>query len=197
MENSLIFTEYFFLRLLINVVSMIVLVRIVYYNSYKKKDWFFAFFLLNFIVFLLSYILFKTGGMSSIGGAFALLAAFSLLRFRTVTISITDMTYLFTTMTFGLINSIMNGSYIEVIAVNVLIIGAVFVVDGNILIRNQKSKTIDYPSLENIRPDQHVKLIEELREFTGLDIKKITIEHIDVRRGRVLIRMYYFLFFFR
>ena len=130
--------------------------------------------------------------MSSIGGAFALLAAFSLLRFRTVTISITDMTYLFTTMTFGLINSIMNGSYIEVIAVNVLIIGAVFIVDGNILIRNQKSKTIDYPSLDNIKPDQHVKLIAELREFTGLDIQKITIEHIDIRRERVLIKMYYY-----
>ncbi len=192
MEDSLIFTGYFFLRLLINVVSMIVLVRIVYYNSYKKKDWFFAFFVLNFIVFLLSYILFKTGGMSSIGGAFALLAAFSLLRFRTVTISITDMTYLFTTMTIGLINSIMNGSYFEVIVINALIIGAVFVVDGNILIRNQKSKTIDYPSLENIRPDQHVKLIEELREFTGLDIQKITLEHIDVRKGSVLIRMHYY-----
>ncbi len=192
MEDSLIFTGYFFLRLLINVVSMIVLVRIVYYNSYKKKDWFFAFFVLNFIVFLLSYILFKTGGMSSIGGAFALLAAFSLLRFRTVTISITDMTYLFTTMTFGLINSIMNGSYFEVIAVNALIIGAVFVVDGNILIRNQKSKTIDYPSLENIKPDQHVKLIAELHEVTGLNIQKISIEHIDVRKGSVLIRMHYY-----
>ena len=191
MENSLIFTEYFIFRLLINVISMIILIRIVYYKSYKKKDSFFAFFLLNFIVFLLSYILFKTGGMSSIGGAFALLAAFSLLRFRTVTISITDMTYLFTTMTFGLINSIMNGTYFEIIGINVLIIGAVFVVDGNKLIRNQKSKTIDYPSLENIKPDQHVKLIAELREFTGLDIQKITIEHIDVRRGMVLIRMYY------
>ncbi|MEN8119032.1 MAG: DUF4956 domain-containing protein [Bacteroidota bacterium] len=192
MEDSLIFTGYFFLRLLINVVSMIFLVRIVYYNSYKKRDWFFAFFVLNFIVFLLSYILFKTGSISTYGGAFALLAAFSLLRFRTVTISITDMSYLFTTMTIGLINSIMSGSYIEIIAVNVLIIGAVFVVDGNILIRNQKSKTIDYPSLENIRPDKHAKLIEELREFTGLDIQKITIEHLDVRRGKALIRMYYY-----
>jgi len=102
------------------------------------------------------------------------------------------MTYLFTTMTIGLINSIMKGSYIEVIAVNALIIGAVFIVDGNILIRNQKTKTIDYPSLENIRPDQHVKLIEELREFTGLDIQKITLEHIDVRKGSVLIRMHYY-----
>jgi len=171
---------------------MIILVRGVYYNSYKKKDSFLAFFILNFIVFLLSYILFKTGGLSSIGGAFALLAAFSLLRFRTVTISITDMTYLFTTMTLGLINSIMNGSYVEVISINALIIGAIFIVDGNKLIRNQQSKTIDYPSIENIKPNQHDKLIEELHGITGLNIQKITIEHIDVRKGSALIRMYYY-----
>ena len=192
MENLQLFTEYFIFRLLINVVSMIILVRLVYYNSYKKRDPFFAFFLLNFIVFLLSYILFKTGGLSSIGSAFALLAAFSLLRFRTVTISITDMTYLFITMTFGFINSIMNGSYIEVVLVNALIIAAVFIVDGNKLIRNQKSKTIDYPSIDHIKPNQHSQLIQELKEMTGLDIQRITVEHIDARKKSALIRMYYY-----
>jgi len=192
MDNSLIFTEHFLIRMLINLVSMIILIRFVYYTTYQKKDSFFTFFLLNFIVFLLAYMLEKTGGFDHIGSAFGLLAAFTLLRFRTETITLKDMTYLFIIMTFGLINSIMKGSYIEIVVLNAMIIIAVYVVDGNRLMRNQKFQTIDYPSIENIKPEQREKLIAELKECTGLDIQKITIEHIDVGKGKALIKLYYY-----
>ncbi len=192
MDNTLLFTENFLLRMLINMVSMIILIRFVYYTTYQKKDSFFTFFLLNFIVFLLAYMLEKTGGFDHIGSAFGLLAAFTLLRFRTETITLKDMTYLFIIMTFGLINSIMKGSYIEIVVLNAMIIIAVYVVDGNRLMRNQKFQTIDYPSIENIKPEQREKLIAELKECTGLDIQKITIEHIDVGKNKALIKLYYY-----
>ena len=192
MDKSAIFTLYFFLRLLINILTMIVLIRYVYYNTYQKKDSFFTFFLLNFIVFLLAYMLDKTGGFNSIGSAFGLLAAFSLLRFRTETLTMKDMTYLFIIMALALINSVMKGSYLEIILLNVLIIVAVYVVDGNRLIRNQQSKTIEYYSLEKIKPDQQDQLIAELRDRTGLDIQKIIVENIDFGKGKATIKIYFY-----
>jgi len=191
MEEHQIFTEFFFLRILINVISMVILVRFVYYPAYKKKDAFFTFFLLNLLVFLLAYMLVTIGGLSSIGGAFGLLAAFSLLRFRTEAISMNDMTYLFVIMTIGLINSIMQAAVLEIIALNAVIVLAVFIVDGNLLIHRQRTKTIDYHSIEHIKPDQHELLIKELKEFTGLDIQKINIEHISTRKQRALIKIYF------
>jgi hypothetical protein len=191
MESNQLFTEYFLIRLLINVVTMVVLIRFVYYTIYQKRDFYFTFFLLNFIVFLLSYMLEKTKAFGSIGSAFGLLAAFSLLRFRTETITTKDMTYLFIIMAVGLINSIMKGSYIEILALNAMIVGAVFIVDGNLLVRGEKTQTLEYGSLENIHPAQHPLLIEELRKQTGLDITKISIEHIDLSKERVLIRVYF------
>ena len=188
----MIFTSYFFLRLLINSISMTALIGFVYYKTYQKRDSFFTFFLLNFIVFLLAFMLDKTGGFSSIGSAFGLLAAFSLLRFRTETISLKDMTYLFIIMAIGLINSVMKGSYVEIIGLNFLIIIVVYVVDGNTLMRTQQHKTIEYSSLQNIRPDQQRELIADLRERTGLDIQKITIEHIDFAREKATIRIYFY-----
>ena len=192
MDKAQLFTTYFLIRLLINSISMIILIRFVYYTTYQKKDSFFTFFLLNFIVFLLAYMLEKTGGFGSIGSAFGLLAAFSLLRFRTETISMKDMTYLFIIMTFGLINSVMKGTYVEIIALNAMIIVAVYVVDGNRLMRNQRSKTVEYPSIENIRPDKQAQLITDLRERTGLDIQKISIEHIDFGKEKAYIKIYYY-----
>lgn len=192
MDGNHLFTEYFLSRFIINITAMIVLVRVVYYSTYHKRDTFFTFFLLNLIVFLLTYMLEIAKAFVSLGSAFGLLAAFSLLRFRTETITIKDMTYLFIIMAIGLINSIMKGSYVEIITLNAMIIGAVYIVDGNQLMRNQKNRTIEYNSLENIRPDRQAKLIAELRDHTGLDIQKISIEHIDFGKGRVVVRIYYY-----
>ncbi len=191
MENSQLLTEYFLIRLLINTVSMTILVRFVYFNAYKKRESFFTFFLLNFIVFLLVFMLGKTGSFRSLGGAFGLLAAFSLLRFRTRTISMNEMTYLFIVMTIGFVNSVIKVPYTEVIAINVMIIVVVYVLDGNQLVRKLRFKTIDYPSIDNIKPERRDILIKELKEYTGLNIKKIKIEHIDVCKKKVLIKMFY------
>jgi len=192
MENFQIFTEYFLFRILINTVAMIVLIRVVYYNTYEKRDYYFTFFLLNFIIFLLAYMLEKTKAFSSMGSAFGLLAAFSLLRFRTETITTKDMTYLFIIMTIGLINSIMKGTYLEIIVLNLLIILVVFIIDGNRIIKNEKTKLVEYNSLENMQPQNHHLLIADLKQKTGLDIKKILIEEIDFTKSRLMIRVWFY-----
>ncbi|MBX2954610.1 MAG: DUF4956 domain-containing protein [Cyclobacteriaceae bacterium] len=192
MDNLQLFSEYFLIRLLINIVAMVILIRVIYYRTYQKRNLFFTFFLLNFIVFLLTFMLEKAKAFNSLGSAFGLLAAFSLLRFRTETLSAKDMTYLFIIMALGLINSIMRGSYPEIMMVNGLILIAVYAVDGNVLMRNQKTKTVEYEGLEFIQPEHHPKLILELRKRTGLDIQKISIERIDFTRNRVEIKMYYY-----
>ncbi len=144
------------------------------------------------MVFLLSFMLEKAKAFNSIGSAFGLLAAFSLLRFRTETITIKDMTYLFIIMAVGLINSIMKGSYFEIMSINAVIAAGVFAVDGNVLMRNQKMKLVEYDIMENIKPDQHATLLADLRAKTGLDIRKTTIEEIDLVKNRVVIKIYYY-----
>lgn len=144
------------------------------------------------MVFLLSFMLEKAKAFNSIGSAFGLLAAFSLLRFRTETITIKDMTYLFIIMAVGLINSIMKGSYLEIMSINAVIAAGVFAVDGNVLMRNQKMKLVEYDIMENIKPDQHATLLADLRAKTGLDIRKTTIEEIDLVKNRVVIKIYYY-----
>jgi hypothetical protein len=187
-----IFTEYFALRLLINTISMIIMIGFIYYRVYKKRDLFAPFFLLNFIIFLLAYMLKVSGGFDSIGSAFGLLAAFSLLRFRTDTLSMKDMTYLFIVMTIGLINSAMAGNYVEIVSINGIIILALFLIDGNVLMRNEKTKTIELDSFDNIKPEQQKMLIEDIRKITGLNIQKITIEHYDMLKKRVTIKIFYY-----
>jgi len=194
MEIKPLFTEFFLIRLLINTGVMIILIRFIYYHIYQKRDIFFTFFLINFVVFLLAFMLQKSSAFSSIsnaGTAFGLLAAFSLLRFRTETISAKDMTYVFIIMTIGLINSIMDGRYWEIIVLDLLIVAAVFIVDGNWLMRNQKTKTVEYDNIQNIAPERHALLIQDLSQRTGLRIQRVSISHIDLIKNKVELRIYY------
>lgn len=190
MENILL-TEYFLIRLAINTVTMIVLIRFIYFITHQTRDLFFAFFLLNFIVFLLTIMIEKAKAFNSMGSAFGLLAAFSLLRFRTETITTRDMTYLFIIMAIGLINSILKGSYLEIVGINAIVVTVVFAVDSNVLMKNQKTKIVEYDSIEHIRPEHHAKLTAILQEKTGLDIQKISIEEIDFKKSLVVIKIYY------
>lgn len=192
MEDHPLLSNFFIVRLLINTLFMILVIRVLYFRTYHKSDLFFTFFLLNFIVFLLSYMLEQAKAFNSLSSAFGLLAAFSLLRFRTETLTTKDMTYLFIIMAVGLINSVMRGTVIEIGGINLAIATVIFLVDGNVLMKNQKIKMVEYDKIENIRPEQHEQLLADLRERTGLDIRKTTIEQIDLVKNRVLIKIYYF-----
>jgi hypothetical protein len=192
MDNLQLFTGHFFVRLLINTIAMIILIRFIYYQTYNKRNLFFTFFLLNFVVFLLAFMLEKARAFSSLSSAFGLLAAFSLLRFRTETLSAKDMTYLFIIMAMGLINSVMMGNIFEISIVNGMLLLAVYIVDGNMLMHNQKIKMVEYEGLENIKPEKHNLLIDDLKQRTGLNIQRISVEQIDFIRNRAEIKIYYY-----
>lgn len=195
------FTDDFIIRLIINLFTMILLIRLIYFPTYKKWDNLFPFFVLNFLVFLLAFMMFKTsvfspkgafGNMAAGFGSISLLAAFTLLRFRTETISVKDMTYLFVILSLGLINSIMDAGNLEIAGINAMILAAVFVADGNKLIKNQKSKVIEFNDLSNIKPQDQDKLVAQLIALTGLDIRKASVENIDFSRQTAKIRVYYY-----
>lgn len=189
------FTTNFIIRLLIDLVTVIIMIRFIYYPTYRRWDYLFPFLVLNFMVFLLSFMLFKTKVFSSSiagFGGIGLLAAFTLLRFRTETISVKNMTYLFVFLALGLINSIMDDSLEGIAMINGLILIAVYITDGNSFISNgHHSKVIELDDLTNVKPDQQEALIAQLVTLTGINIKKVQIESIDFRRETMRVRIYY------
>lgn len=180
----------FFFRLLIDVLAMIVMIRLVYFPIYKKKDFFFTFFMFNIIIFILTYLLNKVD--LSMGAAFGLFAVFSLLRYRTENISAKDMTYLFITIALGLITSVSKGTYFEIILINVIVIAFVFALDGNLLLKNELIQFIQYEHIENIKPENQAILLDDLKKRTGLNIHKITVSKVDFLRDTAVIKIYYY-----
>lgn len=180
----------FFMRLFIDVIALTVLVRLVYFPIYRKKDFFFTFFLFNIVIFILTYLMNKVE--MTIGAAFGLFAVFSLLRYRTENISEKDMTYLFIVIAMGLMTSTIKGTYFETIVINAIVIAFAWLLDGNLLIKNEHAQNIRYEKIENIKPENEQLLISDLRERTGLNIHKVSIQEIDFLRDSAVIRVYYY-----
>ncbi len=187
-----LFTPFFYTRLITNTISVFALVMFVYLPIHRKKDYFFTFIILNFLVFIITFLINKTSAFSGIGTAFGLLAFFSLLRLRTDTISMKDMTYLFVVLTIGLVNATMSGPFYELITLDVVIVGITFGLDKEWLSKSIHMRELQVDSLDNIMPQQTEKLIADLRVRTGLEIQRIHVQSVDLVKKRAVLQVYYY-----
>lgn len=179
----------FFISLGINLATVLILILLIYYPNNKKMDYIFTFVLFNIIIFLLTYVLNEV--KISMGAAFGLFAVFSMLRYRTAGISMKDMTYLFIFIAIGLISAIQL-EYYELAILSGIIIVSTFILDGNVLIKRELSKSVQYENIEMIKPDNHAALIEDLKNRTGLKIHRIAINKIDFLKDTANIKIYYY-----
>ena len=90
------FDEDFYLlliRLSINMVFITILIRFLYYEKTKRKDYLFTYYLIGTITFFLCFGLKKLDIDTGMG--LGLFAIFGIIRYRTDAIEIKEMTYLF------------------------------------------------------------------------------------------------------
>lgn len=180
----------FFIRLLIDLLSVSIIVFSIYLPNYRKRDHLFTFFMFNVVIYIITYLLSKVE--MSFGAAFGLFAVFSLLRYRTENISEKDMTYLLLFIAMGLINSTVKGTYFESAILNGILILSAWVLDGGVLVKNEKTQTIYYEKIENVRDDRADILKQDLIERTGLNIHKVSVVYIDFVRDSAEVKIYYY-----
>ena len=125
------------------------------------------------------------------GAAFGLFAVFSMLRYRTEGISMKDMTYLFIFIAVGLISAIQL-EYFELSVLNGIIVLVTFIMDGNMFIKRESAKNVQYENIEMIKPENHKELIEDLKKRTGLNVHRIYINKIDFLKDTALVTIYYY-----
>ena len=180
----------FFMRLGIDIVSMIVLVRLIYFPVHRSKEYFFTFFIFNLLIFLITFLLNKVE--MSMGAAFGLFAVFSMLRYRTEGITIKDMTYLFLVIAIGLINAVAKGSWDEFTVLNLIILGFTYVLESNLLMKKETTKIIEYDNIELIKPEKRQELLSDLEGRTGIKINRINITEVNFLRDTAVIIIYYY-----
>lgn len=179
------------IRLIYNVITALIIIRFIYYPKERKRDYLFTFFVFNVIIFFVCYFLKSI--VMNIGFAFGLFAIFSILRYRTETIPIREMTYHFLIISLGAVNGLANEGlwHPELIYIDLAFIVFLFILDSNIFFKEKLYQLIQYEKIELIKPENRELLMDDLRERTGLNIYAITINRINFLQDTAEICVYY------
>jgi membrane associated rhomboid family serine protease len=166
-----------------NLLVLFVLIRMIYYRFSKKAEYLFSFFLMGIIIFLLCSLLSTVD--IHLGMALGLFAIFAILRFRTVTYTTKDMTYIFTVIGVSVINSQANipPPVLGALIVNSAIIVAAIVLELFVRKNTLTSFNIVFNNLTMLNPEVRKELLKELSLQTGLNIEKVKVIKVDVVKG--------------
>ena len=181
------------LRFTLNMTVILILVRCLYYSTTKRKDYLFTYILISTLIFLLCYLLASV--KLQIGFALGLFAIFGIIRYRTSSIPIKEMTYLFLIIGVSIINSLADTktSVAEVLFTNFVIILITFGLEKIWLLKHELSKTIIYEKIDLIKPEDHLQLIEDLERRTGIKkINRVEVGKIDFLKDTCTLKIFYY-----
>lgn len=167
----------FISKLFINILSISVLCYGCYYRVNKNSNVAGSFILFGVGIFIITNLL--HGVDMSMEFAFGLFAVFTMLRYRTDTISIKEMTYLFLVTAIALLTAVSSLTIVELLLLNGLICFIAFIVDTRFLRSRYRVQTVSYERIDNIKPENRTRLIDDLRVRTGLKVVSVEIQHID------------------
>jgi hypothetical protein len=179
-------------RFTFNMLVVMLAVRWIYYPKTKRKDYLFTYIIISVIIFLLCFLL--NSVKLGIGFALGLFAIFGIIRYRTDSIPIKEMTYLFLVIGLSVINALANKkvSYAELLFTNLIILVIVLMLEKVSLVKHESTKNIEYDRIDLIKRNKREEMIKDIESRTGIKINKVEIGRINFLRDTAKIKIYYY-----
>ncbi len=179
----------FFIRLCINTFAILVLVRGCYFQYSQHRSNASSFILFGVGVFLVTSLLHSAD--ISMGFAFGLFAVFSMLRYRTESIGVKEMTYLFLVISIALLGAVGPMAHLELAILAAFICLVTYLLETSLVLPLLCEMEISYEKIENIPKHRHLHLINDLAIRTGLDVQKVEVISIDFLRDSARLKVHY------
>jgi hypothetical protein len=177
----------FAIRLIINTVAIFVLVRFCYFTFSRHRAYASSFILFGTGVFLVTSQLASLD--ISMGFAFGLFAIFSMLRYRTESITIKEMTYLFLVIAIALLSGVGTMSHLELVVLVSIMCLLAYLTELNLLLPDLDEYTVEYEKIENIVPARREELLADLQQRLGQDVREVEIVSVDFLRDTALLKV--------
>jgi hypothetical protein len=175
-----------------NLIATFFVVVMLYARNSKRKEFYFSYFAISIAVFMLVFLLQDV--KLELGFALGLFAIFGIIRYRTDAIPIKEMTYLFVIIAVSVINALSKDflGYIELTLVNILLVGALWILEHILMLRQEDSLQVIYENIENIHEEKEAELIADLEKRTGIKIRRYRIDKVDFLRDVARITIYFY-----
>ena len=167
-----------------------IIVHFLYYKRNGSGAYYFTFIVFSSAMFM---ILFVMSSMSiQIGFTLGLFAIFGMIRYRTETIPVREMTYLFIIIALSVVNGIGNElPFLELLVANLVIVLLMLFIEFEFLEGRTSTKLVIYDRIDMITPEKRPELIEDLKKRLGLDIVKVDVGQVDFLKDSAFVKVTY------
>lgn len=183
-------------RFSLNLAVTWIIIHFLYYRRSGRRDYYFTFSLISIAIF---FMIFMLGSIKlKIGFALGLFAIFGIIRYRTESMPVREMTYLFVIISLSVINAlaepdILHNPYAvtELLLPNVITVFLIWLYESNKWLKHFACKYIQYDRIELVTPERYDELIADLERRTGIRPVKVEVGSIDFLRDTAIVKMYY------
>ena len=181
------------LMFLFNLLVTWIIVYCIYYRLSKNRNYYVTYMLFSSGMFVLLWLMQILDIQT--GFVLGLFAIFGMIRYRTETVPVREMNYMFLIIAVSVINSLSlkaDGlAWYLLLFANIVIILLAWAFEAWQARKRTSTKIILYEKIENIKPKKRAELIADLEERTGLKVLDVEIGHIDFLRDVAYINVTY------
>lgn len=178
------------------------IVNFLYFKKSHRRDFYFTFMIISVAIYFLVYLMMGMDrGKATMGVGLGLFGIFSIMRYRTDTMPVREMTYLFVVVCLSVVHAMSsalgvddNGALtgtplFELIVIDAITVVAILVFEC--MLKVSATKLVQYDRIELIKPEKSEELKADLEERLGVKVLKVEVGAIDFLRDMAVLRVSY------
>ena len=177
---------------LLNTIVVFIIVHFLYYPKGRRRDYYFTFLMLSISIFMLIYLLLGNSSDMGIGAALGLFAIFGIIRYRTESVPIREMTYLFFLVALSVLNAKSGDlNFLGRLLINGVMILTVWGAERLLSNHKEGCKFVKYDNIELIKPEKHEELKQDLEARLGVKVTRVEVGAVDFLTDMTMLRVFY------
>ncbi len=178
------------------------IVHFLYFKKNARRDFYFTFVIISVAIFFLVYLMMGMDrGKATMGVGLGLFGIFSIMRYRTDSMPVREMTYLFVVVCLSVVHAMADftgvnaaGNMIGTPLMELVVIDAVVVaciVAAERMLKMETTKLVQYDRIELIKPERREELIADLESRLGVKVTGVKVGAVDFLRDMAVLRISY------
>ncbi len=177
------------------------IVQFLYFKKAKRRDFYFTFVIISVAIFFLVHLMMGMDrGKATMGVGLGLFGIFSIMRYRTDTMPVREMTYLFVVVCLSVVHAMadqigveqgkmIGTSLFELITIDIIVV--LFIVVFERFLKTETSKLVQYDRIELVKKSRRQELIADLEERLEIKVTGVKVGAVDFLRDMAMLRVYY------
>ena len=178
------------------------IVHFLYFRKSKRHDFYFTFVIISVAIFFLVYLMMgMERGKATMGVGLGLFGIFSIMRYRTDSMPVREMTYLFVVVCLSVVHAmadtigidvsgrLIGTPIVELLIIDLIVIAVIMLFEWKLKV--EATKLIQYDRIELVKPARRQELLADLEDRLGIKVTDVKVGAIDFLRDMAILRITY------